>query len=104
MVEAVESYERAVGEHQWRLPERFNIAAEVCDRHPREKLAMIHEHFSGAVREGRRGPGFWQILADGLYKGLSSNSSPTPPEARNRPLAGGLSMGAAGFEPATSRV
>ena len=45
------SYERAVAEHRWVVPERFNIAADVCDRHPREKLAMVHEHFSGAVRE-----------------------------------------------------
>ena len=51
MAEAVESYDRAVAEHEWRVPERFNIAAEVCDGHSREKLAMIHEHFSGAVRE-----------------------------------------------------
>ena len=45
------SYELAVAEHRWTVPERFNIAADVCDRHPREKLAMVHEHFSGAVRE-----------------------------------------------------
>src|SRR5438105_1209724 len=47
----VESYEQAVAGHSWRVPERFNIAADVCDRHPREKLAMIHEHFSGAIRQ-----------------------------------------------------
>jgi len=45
------SYELALAEHRWEVPERFNIAADVCDRHPREKLAMIHEHFSGALRE-----------------------------------------------------
>jgi len=45
------SYERAVAEHRWLVPERFNIATDVCDRHPREKLAMIHEHFSGELRE-----------------------------------------------------
>src|SRR5205814_10256208 len=28
-----------------------NNSADVCDSHPREKLAMIHEHFSGAIRE-----------------------------------------------------
>ena len=42
-----QSYQQALDEHEWRVPERFNIAAEVCDSHPREKLAMIHEHFSG---------------------------------------------------------
>src|SRR5262249_50600746 len=29
---------------------RYNIAVDVCDRHPREKQAMIHEDFQGAVR------------------------------------------------------
>ena len=38
-------------EHRWDVPERYNIAADVCDRHPRDKLAMVHEHFSGAVRK-----------------------------------------------------
>ena len=35
--------------------ERYNIAGDVCDKHPAEKLAMIHEHFGGAVREVRWG-------------------------------------------------
>ena len=46
-----DAYERLVAQHSWEVPERYNIAADVCDRHPREKLAMIHEHFSGAIRE-----------------------------------------------------
>ena len=45
------SYEDACLEHRWDVPERYNIAADVCDRRPREELAMIHEHYSGAVRE-----------------------------------------------------
>src|SRR5579863_5227339 len=45
------SYEEACRTHRWAVPERYNIAADVCDRHPREQLAMIHEHYSGAVRE-----------------------------------------------------
>src|SRR5205807_670839 len=44
------SYEEAVAAHRWEVPERYNIAADVCDRHPREKLAMIHEDFAGNVR------------------------------------------------------
>src|SRR5207237_3845428 len=35
---------------RWEVPERYNIAADVCDRHAREKLAMIHEDFAGNVR------------------------------------------------------
>src|SRR2546421_8978988 len=44
------SYEEAVAQHRWEVPPRYNIAADVCDRHPREKLAMIHEDFAGDVR------------------------------------------------------
>jgi acetyl-CoA synthetase len=45
------TYEEACAAHSWEVPERYNIAADVCDRHPRDKLAMIHEDPDGAVRE-----------------------------------------------------
>ena len=45
------SYEQAREQHGWNVPERYNIAVDVCDRHPREKLAMIHEDFGGRIRE-----------------------------------------------------
>src|SRR6476620_9897761 len=44
-------YEEAVAQHEWHVPERFNIAAEVCDKHPRDKQAMIWERFDGERRE-----------------------------------------------------
>jgi len=46
----IASYEAARGAHRWRVPDRYNIAADVCDRHPRDKLAMVHEDFQGTVR------------------------------------------------------
>jgi acetyl-CoA synthetase len=46
----ISSYEDARAQHRWVVPERYNIAADVCDRHPRDKLAMIHEDFQGNVR------------------------------------------------------
>ncbi len=46
----ISSYEEAVAQHSWNVPERYNIAADVCDRHPPDKLAMIHEDFDGNVR------------------------------------------------------
>src|ERR1700759_4310602 len=46
----ITSYEQARDEHRWEVPERYNIAADVCDRHPPDKLAMIHEDFEGTVR------------------------------------------------------
>jgi acetyl-CoA synthetase len=45
------TYEEAVAAHEWHVPEHYNIADDVCDKHPRDKLAMVHEHFDGTVRE-----------------------------------------------------
>jgi acetyl-CoA synthetase len=44
-------YEDVRAEHEWRVPERYNIAADCCAKHPRDKPAMVHERFDGAVRE-----------------------------------------------------
>ncbi|MEJ7893621.1 MAG: AMP-binding protein [Solirubrobacteraceae bacterium] len=49
------TYEEVVSAHEWLVPERLNIATEVCDKHPPDKLAMIHEHFDGTVREVKWG-------------------------------------------------
>ncbi len=46
-----ERYEELRREHRWEVPAGYNIAADVCDRHPRDALAMVHEHCDGAVRE-----------------------------------------------------
>ena len=51
----IASYEEACAKHRWEVPERYNIAADVCDRHPRDKLAMVHEDFDGTVRRGQLG-------------------------------------------------
>jgi acetyl-CoA synthetase len=44
-------YQEICAAHVWRVPERYNIAADCCDKHPRQKLAMIHERFDGAQSE-----------------------------------------------------
>jgi acetyl-CoA synthetase len=49
------SYEAVVAAHDWHVPERYNIAQDVCDKHPPDKLAMVHEDFAGTVREVRWG-------------------------------------------------
>ncbi len=46
-----ESYEQAVAEHEWSVPERYNIAADVCDKHDPDKLAMVWERFDGERRD-----------------------------------------------------
>jgi len=37
--------------HEWLVPERYNIAIDVCDKHPREKRAMVWEDWRGNERE-----------------------------------------------------
>src|SRR5215212_4171944 len=45
------SYDEACATHRWTVPERYNIAQDVCDKHPPEQLAMVWERFDGARRE-----------------------------------------------------
>ena len=49
------TYEEAVAAHEWQVPERYNIAVDVCDKHDTGKLAMIHEDPDGNVREVKWG-------------------------------------------------
>jgi acetyl-CoA synthetase len=57
------TYEEAVAAHEWRVPERYNLAQDVCDKHPPDRLAMVHESFDGTVREVAWGE--LQALANG---------------------------------------
>ena len=45
------SYEQLCAAHRWDVPARYNIASDVCDKHPRDKLAMVWESFDGSYRE-----------------------------------------------------
>lgn len=44
-------YDELCAAHEWFVPDRYNIAADVCDRHAPEKLAMIWESFTGERRD-----------------------------------------------------
>jgi acetyl-CoA synthetase len=46
----VGSWEEAREAHRWRVPDRYNIAAEVCDSQPADKPAMVFEDFRGNER------------------------------------------------------
>src|SRR4051794_13401512 len=65
------TYEEVMAAHEWRVPEHYNIAADVCDKHPRDKLAMVHEHFGGTVREVHWGE--LQDLANQAAHALRAN-------------------------------
>ena len=45
------TYEEVRAAHRWQVPERYNIAADVCEKHPRDKPAMVWERFDGARRD-----------------------------------------------------
>jgi acetyl-CoA synthetase len=44
-------YAEMCAAHRWNVPARYNLAADVCDRHPRDKPAMVWESFDGNRRE-----------------------------------------------------
>jgi acetyl-CoA synthetase len=46
-----ERYRRERASHAWEVPERYNIAADVCDARSPDVLAMVHEDPDGVVRE-----------------------------------------------------
>ncbi len=48
---STQSYETMCAAHRWDVPERYNIAADVCDKHARDKPAMVWESFDGSIRE-----------------------------------------------------
>src|SRR5438034_8571829 len=49
-IAAASNYEEACAKHRWQVPERYNIATDVCDKHPRDKLAMVWEDWHGNQR------------------------------------------------------
>jgi acetyl-CoA synthetase len=44
------SYEEMCAAHRWEVPERYNIADDVCDKHDPERLAMVWEDWQGNER------------------------------------------------------
>src|ERR671938_2167483 len=44
------SYDEMVAQHRWEVPARYNIARDVCDKHERDRLAMVWEDWRGNER------------------------------------------------------
>src|SRR3954463_5406314 len=44
------TYDELCASHRWNVPPQYNIAADVCDKHARDKPAMIWESFDGSTR------------------------------------------------------
>lgn len=51
LIERASSYEEVYGRFAWHLPERFNIAHAVCDRHARDpdRVALVEERDDGSL-------------------------------------------------------
>src|SRR5436305_10508333 len=45
------SYEEACSAHRWVVPSRYNLATDVCDKHPGDKAAVVWGSFDGSYRE-----------------------------------------------------
>jgi acetyl-CoA synthetase len=45
------AYDEMRAQHRWEVPDRYHIASDVCDKHPRDQLAMIWEDWRGNERE-----------------------------------------------------
>src|SRR5438094_3339942 len=48
---SADSYEQLCAGHRWEVPAQYNIASDVCDKHPRDKLARVWERCDGSYRE-----------------------------------------------------
>src|SRR5919199_2266664 len=44
------TYDDMVAAHRWEVPERYNIARDVCDKHEPDRLAMIWGDWAGNER------------------------------------------------------
>ena len=44
------SYDEMCAAHSWDVPERYNIARDVCDKHEPDRLAMVWEDWQGNER------------------------------------------------------
>lgn len=45
------TYHRMCADHRWPAPVRYNMAADVADRHPSGNVALIYEDYTGAHQE-----------------------------------------------------
>jgi len=43
-------YDEMRARHRWEVPDRYNIARDVCDKHDRERLAMVWESTCASSR------------------------------------------------------
>src|SRR3954466_9047029 len=65
------SYNHMRQQHSWEVPERYNIAHDVCDKHERDRLAMIWEDWRGSERRVQFGE--LQDLSNKFANALEAN-------------------------------
>jgi len=59
MISALMTYEEMCASHRWDVPRQYNIAADVCDKHPRELdvPTRLGDETKWAVDAARKGAG-----------------------------------------------
>jgi acetyl-CoA synthetase len=65
------SYEEMCERHRWEVPERYNVATDVCDKHERDRPAMVWEDWQG--NERRVSFGELQDLSSKFANALEAN-------------------------------
>src|SRR3954465_3117065 len=65
------TYDEMRRQHSWDVPDRYNIARDVCDKHERDRLAMIWEDWRGTER--RASFGELQDLSNKFANALEAN-------------------------------
>ena len=71
MLTFAESYEEVYGSFQWRIPERYNIGVDICDRQEPGTVALIYEGDDGSVRKYTFGE--LRRLSNGLANALQAH-------------------------------
>src|SRR2546426_9169355 len=64
-------YDGMMAQHRWEVPRRYNIATDVCDKHERDRLAMIWEDWRGNERRVQFGE--LQDLSNKFANALEAN-------------------------------
>src|SRR5437870_1177286 len=65
------TYDEMRRQHSWEVPPHYNIAQDVCDKHERDRLAMIWEDWRGNERHVQFGE--LQDLSNKFANALEAN-------------------------------
>jgi acetyl-CoA synthetase len=71
MIRPAANFAEVEAAFRWRIPARYNIAVDVCDRHPDDALALIHLDADGSAHE--HSFGWFRRWSNRLANALAAN-------------------------------